>query len=88
MDQPVIRPLGLGSDSTPAILPPTAEDLLKRINDLGTQLRIVIVEAKLLQKDVTVEVHQDPIRSLGQAQVNLQVGFMWLRRAIKPQKEF
>lgn len=67
---------------------PVAADLLCRTNEMGEALRALIVAAKRLPRNVAMESHQDPTRALAQAQVYLQVGFMWLRKAINQPKEF
>ena len=67
---------------------PKAEELLARVNDIGNDLRAVIVLAKRLPRDKALEPHQDPSRALAQSQAHLQTGFMWLRKAITTPKEF
>ena len=66
----------------------SAESLMERLNDLGASLREVIVEAKRLPPTQGLAPHQDPTRSIAVAQSYLQTGFMWLRRAIAPTKDF
>jgi len=65
-----------------------ADELLARANEIGEQLRKLIVDSKRVSKPKGMDPHQDPTRSLSLAQMNLQVGFMWLRRALHPTKEF
>ena len=67
---------------------PAKDDLLREADVLGSQLRDLIVRAKRLPKDKSLEPHQDPIRALALAQANLQAGFMWLRKAIEQKREF
>ena len=68
--------------------PPMAADLLRQVDEIGTVLRALIVETKRLPREKGLDPHQDPVRSLAQAQVHLQTGFMWLRRAIEAPKVF
>ena len=67
---------------------PNAAELMARVNSIGDTLRALIVETKRLPREKGCEPHQDPVRSLAQAQVHLQTGFMWLRRAIEAPKVF
>lgn len=67
---------------------PSAEELLKQADALGEQLRALIVLSKRLPRSKGLEPHQESSRSLSLAQMYLQTGFMWLRRAIKEPKEF
>ena len=68
--------------------PPTEEDLLRKTNEIGEQLRALIVLCKRLPRDKALEPHQDPGRALSLAQMYLQTGFSWLRKAIQATKEF
>ena len=70
------------------VTPPNADDLLTEANAIGEQLRALIVKAKKLPRGEDLEAHQDPSRALSLAQMYLQTGFSWLRKAIKPAKEF
>lgn len=74
--------------ATPVTSPPTAAELLAKVDEAGAVLRALIVLTKKLPRDKALEPHQDPTRSLAQAQVHLQTGFMWLRKAINAPKEF
>lgn len=67
---------------------PTAEDVIAIANKLGKELRELIVLAKRVPGKKGVDVYQDPRRSLGLAQMHLQTGLMWLRRAVKVSDEF
>lgn len=64
------------------------DELLKKVNEIGDQLRGLILQAKKLPREKSLEAHQDPARALSIAQVNLQTGFAWLRKAIMAPKEF
>lgn len=68
--------------------PPTVEEMLKRADELGARMREVIVAAKKLPREKGVEPHLDAARSLSLAQMYLQTGYMWLRRAIEVPKVF
>jgi hypothetical protein len=63
-------------------------ELLKQLDEIGESLRQLIVQCKRLPKDKSLAPHQESGRSLSQAQVQLQTGFMWLRRAIESPKVF
>lgn len=65
-----------------------AEELLRRVNEAGETLRALIVAGKKVQRLPGLEAHQHQTRSLDLAQENLQVGLMWLRRAIEQPKVF
>lgn len=58
-------------------------ELLARVNELGKTMREIIVLAKRIPVTAAYAPHQDPVRSLAQAQQYLQTGFMWLRRGIE-----
>lgn len=78
-----------GKEITEVPTPVTAEELLAKAGELGEQLRALIVATKKLPREKnSIQAHQDPSRSLSLAQVNLQQGLMWLRRAIQSPKEF
>jgi hypothetical protein len=64
------------------------EQLLADLCALGVGLRDIIVLTKKLKRTPALDPHQDQMRSLSLAQAHLQTGFMWLRRAIIPTKEF
>lgn len=64
------------------------EDVLARIEAAASELRSIIVQVKSLPRDKSLAPHVDELRCLGQAQNNLQAGFMWLRRSANPTKEF
>jgi hypothetical protein len=66
----------------------SADELLKQVDDLGEQLRLLIVASKKVPRDKSLEPHQEQGRALSLAQAYLQTGFMWLRRAIAAPKEF
>lgn len=69
--------------------PPSKDDLLAKANELGDQMRALIVEAKRLPRGKnSIAPHQDPSRALSLSQMYLQTGFMWLRKAIEVPKEF
>lgn len=68
--------------------PPDPAEVMKRIEDIGSALRAIIIECKRLPRDKGVEAHQDPTRSLALAQAHLQTGFMWLRRSVENPKVF
>ena len=68
--------------------PPTAEELLAEVERLGVELRTVIVRTKKLPRVSGLDPHQDLTKALAVAQVELQSGFMWLRRAISQPKIF
>ena len=70
----------------PAI--PTAEELTKKMDEIGIEMRKLIVQVKRLPRQTSYESHLDPTRSLALSQSHLQTGFMWLRRAIEPTKGF
>ena len=73
-------------DATPK---PTAEELLKKVEEVGEALRALIVLTKRLPREPqALDPHQEPGRALSLAQMYLQTGFMWLRKAIKAPKEF
>ena len=72
----------------PSVPPPTTEELSERVNKVGDDLRAVIVDTKRLPRVKGIDPHQDQGRALALAQAHLQTGFMWLRRAVKPQQEF
>lgn len=67
---------------------PNKDELVVRISAAGTELRNLILEAKKLPRDRSLEAHQEEMRCLSQAQNHLQTGMMWLRRAVNPSKEF
>ena len=67
---------------------PTAVELTARTNELGEQMRSLIVAAKRLPATKALDPHQDPVRSIALAQSHLQTGFMWLRKAIEQPKVF
>lgn len=68
---------------------PDADELLEKASAIGDQLRALIVECKKLPRDRNnILPHKDPSRSLSLSQMYMQTGFMWLRNAIKPSKEF
>ena len=85
---PEVQIQGTEVKSSPAVLAPTAAELLTKVEEVGTTLRGIIVLAKKLPRDKAFESHQDPTRALAQAQAQLQTGFMWLRKAINAPKEF
>lgn len=62
--------------------------LMEEANRLGLELRALIVRCKKLPRTPGLEPHQDEVRALAIAQSNLQTGFLWLRRAIKPEPVF
>ena len=72
------------------ILPatPTDAELLAKLTECGDALRELIVLSKRLPRIAGLEAHQEQGRSLALAQAHLQTGFMWLRRAISPSKDF
>lgn len=67
--------------------PLSREELQKQVDDVGENLRKLIVLTKLLPRK-GLEGYNDELRCLGQAQSNLQTGLMWLRRAIDAPKVF
>lgn len=67
---------------------PTPEALCARLEAIGNDLRNLIVDAKRLKRIQGLEAHQDQGRALAQGQSFLQTGFMWIRRAIRPQSDF
>lgn len=67
---------------------PTVEELTNKVQAVGEELRALIVLTKRLPRAKGLDPHQDPTRSLSLAQMYLQTGFMWLRRAIQTPKEF
>ncbi|MBM3460742.1 MAG: hypothetical protein FJX76_01445 [Armatimonadetes bacterium] len=71
-----------------AVEAPSRDALMAQANDIGNQLRALIVEAKRLPREKDLEAHQDPARALSIAQAHLQTGFLWLRKAINSPKEF
>ena len=68
--------------------PPKPAEVMAKVNDLGKQMRELILLTKRVPKVPNLEPHLDQVRSLALAQAHLQTGFLWLRRAIKPEKEF
>lgn len=68
--------------------PPTAEELMTKLHELGEQMRDLIVLTKRLPRGKALDPHQDPGRALSMAQMYLQTGFMWLRKAVQMPKEF
>lgn len=102
MDTNAVNPLELSPTSATANLQvvgrvakdepvalPTVDELMERSHALGVELRTLILLVKKVAKNTPMlEPHQDPTRSLGIAQSNMQAGFMWLRRAIKPTDDF
>lgn len=77
-----------GKEVKEAPKPVNADELMLKVEELGAQLRALIVESKRVPREKGLEAHQDPVRALALAQSNLQTGFMWLRRSIKPSKDF
>jgi hypothetical protein len=67
---------------------PTKEEMQVRIAVAGAELRKIILAVKRLPRDKALEPHVEELRCLAQAQTNLQVGLMWLRRAVNPTKDF
>lgn len=74
--------------SASAMPSPTKEEVLARVATIGSELRKLVLEIKKFPRDKTLEPHNDELRCLAQAQTQLQVGMMWLRRSITPTKEF
>ena len=63
----------------------TASELLARVDAAGEELRALIVAIKTLPREKNaIQTFTDPSRSLSIAQVELQTGLMWLRKAIEP----
>jgi hypothetical protein len=67
---------------------PTEDELIERLNSLGSQMRELIVHAKRLPRKPGLEPYQDQVRALAISQSYLQTGFMWMRRCISPTKDF
>ena len=66
----------------------TIEEAEERMKVLGQALRALIVDIKTLPRTKGLEPHQDPMRSLAQAQMYLQTGFLWLRKTIEAPRDF
>ena len=80
-----------GKETPPAVAPeplPAADELLKQADAIGEELRALIVLTKKLPRSKGLESHQESSRSLSLAQMYLQTGFMWLRKAINQPKVF
>lgn len=78
-----------GREASAEPLPiPTKEELTVALNAIGADMRNLILTAKRMKKEQGLEPHLDSTRSLAVAQQYLQTGFMWMRRAINPTKEF
>lgn len=68
--------------------PPDPAVLMAKLNELGDSMRALIIEVKRLPWDRTLGPYQDPVRSIAIGQSQLQTGFMWVRRAIEPNRLF
>lgn len=68
--------------------PPTAADLIAKLDEIGASLRELVIVSKRLPRVPGLEPHQDQARSLALAQAHLQTGFMWMRRSIEAPKVF
>ena len=66
----------------------TVEEFMERIDAMGLAMRALIVDAKRMPVQKSMQPYEDPVRSLAQAQAYLQIGFMWLRKGIRQPKEF
>lgn len=66
----------------------TPEEVMEKLNAIGMELRSLIVATKKLPVNKALEPYQDPVRSIAQGQAYLQIGLMWLRKAIEQKKEF
>ena len=77
-----------GREVKTAPQPPTEAELLAKLTECGDAMRELILLTKRLPRIAGLEAHQEQGRSLALAQAHLQTGFMWLRRAISPSKDF
>ena len=68
--------------------PPDADEVMEKINAMGTQMRELILLCKKVPRIDGLDPHQEQVRSLALAQAHLQTGFLWLRRGVKPDKLF
>ena len=64
------------------------DELLLRVQEIGFELREIIVQAKKLPSEPNIEMHESHMRALDVAQTQLQTGMLWLRRAITRQRGF
>lgn len=81
-------PLERVAPNTDAPPPPNPDELMVEANRMGTEMRKFIVRCKKLPRTPGLGPHQDEVRALALAQAHLQTGWLWLRRAIKPEDVF